>query len=507
MIPLLKEDESEFKILKGTYKTKEAPNKPSRDIPIFYLKGDSMKLAQAEGIVKKGNRYDAMFDWGNRMIYWWQDRKDPQITINTKIKPLIDRINQFYKYAIEIDKLIADISEYTPSETPTNKNSSTDVILNNPEERSKLVSSLENYKQNLATLGTDEEFKERIAALMDFKRGQGYEYTLNNVILIKSQNPEATNVNSRSNWKKLNRNVNPNAKPIFVNRPVTKRAFSTDKAAEEKYLKTLGKTSSRELVGGEKIGLQNAVFNARPKVATVFEYVGHYDISDTTQIEGTEDFVGKRVAAAKKVNFDNPDGPESNIVSDEIRPIYNGLLAYAADIHINVNEPSNDKPNVNVPTNAGNDAKITKNLAQDIFTELLHKPYFKNQNAAVVKNLYIGGDNRQIMNQQAELASWMFLRQYGIDFKTSPMTLSKIWGNDPKNIDKVANTVTSAVNRVIEYVNKQIKNNTAITEIEGTPKLANPITKMDVIKMMGAEDQYAKANLQERLRRKVLRLI
>lgn len=486
----------EFKITKGVFKTKSG-----KEIPCYYLKGNTYALNQVEKI---SDKYGCIYDRNTKSFVFWEDRTEPQLTPEKKIKPLIQRINSFYNINLEIDKMVQEME--TQTEAPS---SDSNELVATKEQTNQLASQLKSYQDQLNSIQSDEEFKDRMAALIDFRRGQGTEYSMGNTMLIMIQNPNATNVNSVANWKNaFNRTINEGAKPIFIRRPVQGRAkFSTDKKAEQDYLQSIGKTSKSELRGGEVTALQRAIFNARPKSATVFEMVAHYDVADTTQIEGTEDYVAKGIEAAKKVDFSDVNAPVQNIVSDEIKPIYKGLVEFAEDLRIGINSPSVSGPSINVPQNAGNDAKITKNLAQDIFKELLHKTHFKNQNAPVGK-LYVGGEDEQIKAQQAELASWLFLRQYGIDFKTSRMDMSKLWGNDPKQIEFVANTVQRAVNKVIDFVNNSIKKSKSVTEMEGEPRLANHITTQDVIQMMGAEKAINQQNLQElhkRLLKKVLR--
>lgn len=504
MKKLILENQNDFQILDGTYTTTK-----DKVIPCYYLKGNTFDLNEfLRNTNPKGiaDIFGCMYDRKTKMFVFWKDRVDPRKTITDKIQPLIDRINSFYNYSLEINKLIEELGTYSAPE-PGAKDESEDVIAT-PEQQQQIVTQLQSYKDMLMLVPTEEEFKQKLGDLMDFRRGQGTEYSMLNTIMIKVQRPDSTNVNNAANWKKaFHRTIKPDAVPIFVRRPMKNNGrHSSDAKATADYLKSIGKQSKSELKGGEVTGLQSAIFKGRPKNATRFEFVGHYDVADTQLEEGAEDYIKKGLDAATKVGFDDS---VSNIVSDEIKPIYKGLMELADDLNIGINKAVGNNPNISVPQNAGNDANITKDLAKNIFSEILHKDFFKNQGGLVGK-LHVGGTEEDIKNQQAELSSWLFLRAYGIDFKTSPLNLAQIWGNDPSKLDAVYTNVQKAVNHVIDFVNVSIKNNKVqnnLNEIDGGAILAKHITKQDVAAMLGIkESSYTKGikELHESLRRKVI---
>jgi hypothetical protein len=493
---LLLESQEDFKILKGTF-----TNKKGIKSPIFYLKGNTFDLHKIDNLRDKYNGY---WDGKAKMWYWFADKNNPQETIDTKIQPLINRVNNFYKYTLQIDDLINQIEDYTPVESESE-------VVATSEEANAIADKMKSFKEMLINIDSDEDFKSKMGALIDFKAAQGYPYSLANVMLIKVQRPNATIVNSAKDWKTAyNRTVNEGAKPIFVWKPRSGGFRGGSGQAQKDFLASVGKTSVRDLNPNEKMRLKKDVLTSQPTTGGGFYLVGHYDVSDTTQIEGTEDYIEKAQAASSKMNIDTDT---SNIVSDEIKPIYKGLLAYAEDLGITVNNPTPNVANINVPQNAGNDARITMGLAKNIFGEILHGQYIKDKGNLVSK-LHVGGEDNSVKGQQTEIAAWMFMYAFNIDFKITQIDMATLLSNNKNNMEKVFNTIAKSVDQVVDYVNVNIKDNKQLTEIDEVLPQGKHITAIDVAKVLGVEKQYQEitnnANIQElheRLIRKVLRLI
>ena len=496
MKKMLLESQEDFKILKGTFTSKKGVKSP-----IFYLKGNTFDLHKLDNLRDK---YNAYWDGKAKMWYWFADKNNPQETIDTKIQPLINRVNQFYKYTLELDKLIDEIEDYEPVE-------SENEVVATKEESDKITENLKNFKDMLINIDSDEDFKNQMASLLDFKAAQGYSYSLANIMLIKTQRPNATIVNSAKDWKTAyNRTVNEGAKPIFVWKPRGGGFRGGSGQVQKDFLASVGKKSVSELNPNEKMRLKKDVLSSQQGGGGGFYLVGHYDVSDTTQIEGTEDFIAKAQSASSKMNIDTDN---SNIVSDEIKPIYNGLVAYAESQNIGINTPSNnsDRPNISVPQNGGNDARITKLLSKSILSQILHESYLKDKGGFASK-FYVGANSKAAVAQQAEVASWMFMYAFGVDFKTSQVDVASIWGDNKENMETVFNIVSRAVNHLIDYVNVNINDNKKLTEEDGSTPQGRHITPNDIAKVLGVEKVYNDvknhSNLQElheRLIKKVLK--
>ena len=95
---------------------------------------------------------------------------------------------------------------------------------------------------------------------MKFQRNFDNTYSFNNVILIYSQFPEATKVAGKAKWEKLNRQLNADAKKIFILAPLPKKYTKKSTVIED----------GKEVEKTQEIDYMT------------YRYVYVYDISQTT---------------------------------------------------------------------------------------------------------------------------------------------------------------------------------------------------------------------------------
>lgn len=455
------------------------------------------------------SKYGAKWNGANKIWFWFVDKQNPEKTLD-KIRLALDELNQAVaanttqaagspeaqKLLIDVDKVLAAINAEDPAKNPDFKMSQ--------QEEDQIKAKLESFKQMLVNIENDEQFKETMKNIIDFKAAQGYEFSLMNSFLIWIQNRKATIVNSKTNWRtKYNRTVNPDAKPLVVWAPEGAR-FNLPKdkieALKAEFYKKIGKQPSQPLTPNEKFELEKLT---KAKVmATRFKLVPVYDVADTTQIEGTEDFIEKAKAAKKDIKW-----YVEGMLSDEVRPIYNGLLEYAKENDIEVKTVDDlggargvsKSGKIAILKNEGNDVGLTKTLAHEITHELLHQKYL-SQKGKEGSKFYIGQPSRDTVEQQAELSAWMFMYAFGFDVKTTSLNYTIMWGGNKENMVKVFDTVSKVVNHLIDYVNKKIK--TPVDEEQGSFQHGKHISPHDIASLLGVEKTYDKLThneLHERL--------
>ena len=484
---------------------------------IYYLKWDTKEEGQAiwKHYDTLKSQYNIKYNGTSKILFWFVDKENPQKTLDT-IRKALDFLNnttaepsanggspEAQKLIGDIDKIIAAINAEEPSRNPN--------IQLTPEQEDQIKGKLESFKQMLVNIENDEQFKETMKAIIDFKAAQGYEFTLGNALLIFIQNRKATIVNSKSNWEsKYNRTVNPNAKPLVVWAPEGAR-FNLPKdkieAAKAEFYKKLGKQQGQPLTPKEKFDLEKIT---KAKVmATRFKLVPVYDVADTTQKEGTEDYIEKANAAKKNMPW-----YEEGMLSDEVRPIYIGLLDYAKENGIEV-ETLDDlggargvskSGKIGILKNEGNDVGLTKTLAHEITHELLHQKYLSMKGKEGSK-FYIGQPSRDTVEQQAELSAWMFMYAFGFDLKTTSLNYTIMWGGNKENMVKVFDTVSKVVNHLIDYVNKKIQTpaNGPVDEVQTSDIHGTHISPHDIAQVLGVEKTYNKltqGHLHEKLLKK-----
>lgn len=504
----------------------------------LYVKGQTKELTaflKSSEDTSIKDKFGAIYDKPN-WAFWFYVPKgsngefDVKGIVDKKVKPFIDAINDVYKYTLEVDKLLDSLESFTPAEAGEKQDTDKPRKATS-DEKLEVQNRLKSFKDKILNIESSEELQNTMRLMMDVKNGKGYEYSQNNKIAIAVQRPDATIVCSPSNWKNwYNRTINPGAKPIFV--CTTSSGGYKDDVTRD-FLRSVGKSSLRDLSGGQQAQLHN-LQNASKYNETSgdFPWLAFYDVSDTTQIPGTEDEISKDIensrAAAASLSNRSLDGVDSTETTNEIqiiKPVYDGLLSYAKAQNIGVNrQGGGDNPNINVTSNV--DAASTKLLALAILSQILHGDYLRKKGGMAAK---VSADAQTPIakKQQAEVASWQFMEAFGVKYKLADVDMNTIFGTavagrDAEqeknriagNISKVLGEIEGAVNHLIDYVNVQIKDNAELTEEDmgmGALPQGRHVTASQIGKELGIPtDMLREVNmktLHERLIRKVLRLI
>lgn len=479
---------NEIKLFKSKLKT------DSGEYPIVYITGDVFPYKE---ILKSKNA-----KWNNPNKFWfWFLGKNEQETIERLVKPALAQIKQIQNLPLDIDEIIKNITENNPSNNPELKLTK--------QEEDEIKAKLADFKEMLVNIEDDEQFKETMSKIIAFKGAQGYDFTFGNTILILIQNPKATIVNSKRNWlEKYNRTVNENAKQLMVWAPQGAKGKKSKEQQEEitqDFLKKVNKKSYNELTPNEKIRLDKEIRGY--SYATKFTFAPVYDVSDTTQIEGTEDYIEKAKAAKKDIKW-----YEENLLSDEVRPIYQALMDFCDDKGITTEliddldgaRGSSGSGIIKLLRSEGNDVGLTKTLAHEITHELLHQKYLLNKGDETSK-FYVGrGISLQTVEQQAELSAWMFMYAFGFNLKTTSLNYTIMWGGNKENMVRVFDTVSGVVNYLIDYVNNKI---TTLDESQGNPLHGDHVTPDEIARLLGVEKDYntikQKQQIKESLRKKL----
>ena len=349
------------------------------------------------------------------------------------------------------------------------------------------------FKERLVNLDSDEEYKETMRVIMAFKNAQGHQYSMNNTFLIWIQNRGAKFVMSPTRWAGYNRTVNENARPIIISAPSSAGMAKYSKNDKDKitqsFVNSVGKKDYNELSVGEKdkLGVKlRGQFQGKG-----FTWSNVYDVSDTTQIEGKEDFI-KDLEGKSGVKW-----YEENMIDPKVTPIYNALLDYAKSLGVTVTfkaladmggsrGSSSDSGVITLPVNNGDDVGLTKTMSHELSHTLLHQRYASDKNPEL-KQYFIGTDEgRGVVEQQAELAAWTVLGLYGFDLQTTSINYAALWGADKDKMIAVYDKISIVVNLQINEINKRL----TMTEGEGGLTPARQITPMDIAREVGNEREY-----------------
>jgi elongation factor P hydroxylase len=366
---------------------------------------------------------------------------------------------------------------------------------------------LKDFKDTLVNIENDEDFKKTIQAIVRFKNAQGHRMSFGNALLVFLQDRNATHVMGKGRWATYNRTVKPDAPAIGIYAPLGDMKSAKEINIEkEQFAKKSGYKSFDEMPVGarDKFNVKSRTRNAGSRG---FVLVPAYDIRFTEPIEGKED-LAKDLELSKEIKW-----YEEGQISEEVRPVYDGLLKFAKKVGINVETVDANKlggargvsksGKIEIINNEGNDVGITKTLAHEIAHELLHQQYLKNKDDEFAKYFVGRPDGIEKVEQQAEIAAWAVMTAYGFDLKVSSMNYSIMWGaQSGEAMVKVFDGVMRVVNRLIDEINAQIPQTTTEEGFVKEDEIAKA-QHMDADELagklgMGDMLQKAKQNVQEK---------
>jgi len=499
---LIKENQEDYKLQKHTWNTGKG-----KTFKLLMLRGLSKEwgeLLRSRG-EKMGQKYNAK--WGGQygfdkdVWFWFVNEKDengePDYSkiIDEKIAPIIREVNTLHQYTLSIDELVEQLDNYTPKQV-------TDEIIATPEEASEVKNKLLEFKERILNMSSSEEIKNVINILKQVKSGKGYPYSANNKLMIKTQRPNATMCMSRDDWFNFyNREIRDGAKPVFIYKQINKGGEDIrqiEKRAETEYLQGIGK-SKAQLTGPEKSQLKSTVLNSRRLSNPVFIVVGHFDVSDTIQIEGKTDYI-QNASNAQNQNANTIDAGETTTDERVIKPVNNGLVAYANSQGMDMSRQGANS----------SDANSTKLLAKSILSQILHTNYMKDRDNYAQRFQVTGLDSSAARAQQAEVASWWFMESFDISISLNDINMDIIFGttdNPRGQISTVLSAIEGAVNHLVDFVNVHIKDNANISEIEGEVPQGKHVSVMDIAKTLGVQNMVNNGiqELYESITRKLKR--
>jgi len=297
--------------------------------------------------------------------------------------------------------------------------------LSKKEDNEKVEQMLDTIIHQVANM-VDEAKKSKI--IKDFLEmaSRLYQYSARNQWLIYAQNPEATDVQSKTKWLELGRQVTPegekNAMIIF--RPVGVR-------------QRIVKSKEIDKATGEEKEIKKRVQFGIPKSYAV-EYV--YDISDTIEKAG-----------AKSVYKPHSWRQDSNEPVEELGGIIAGVLKYAEDNQIPVEFKDLNYGLGGYATKHGvtiNSKFDGINKASTLIQEIAHKMmHFVGKKTDIT---------RSEAEHDAETVAFTVLKFFGFESKDSPVYLS-LWGGTKEKIKLRSKGIKETVSLLIRAIQEYYK--------------------------------------------------
>ncbi|MDE6285316.1 MAG: hypothetical protein K2M17_06175, partial [Bacilli bacterium] len=354
----------------------------------------------------------------------------------------------------------------------------------------EIKTRLEDFKRELMSIVSDEEFKQKMLPIIKFRQAQGHQYSFTNAILVYIQDPKATMVKSRTNWSKLNRIVVDTSHPIALWVPVGGRPL-TDLQKEQitaRFLNAMKVNSVKELNPGQKEELR---VRLKPRGGSFKLIASFFDIRYTKQMNGKEDLVGNN-------NTDDiPWFDDSGEETKETKMYCDAVMQCIKDRGIKLNfvddlggaRGVSKSGTIEVLSNTPYNSGLFNTLCHEYSHELLHQKYVVSADGDGYGRFFIGTQQgRAVVEQQAELSAWIVLRNFGFDMKTN-INYVGLWGMDEKNackvFDTVANVASTIIKDITEIINHKMNESRNIIKEE--------LTGLDVAKMVGCEEIYLRS--------------
>ena len=509
MKKILNESQEDFKFKLGPELTAKSGIKYKK----LYMFGNSFELNQQLKSSGKTMKKEYGAGWDKDVKAWYlpvyKDRTteeyNTQSVMDRKVKPFIDKVNEFYTYTLDVDELINSLTDYTPADRTENPNA---AQVATREEADGVRIRLEAFKENLLNISTSEELQQIMQLMMDVKAGKSkFQFSSNNKIAIKTQRPDATIVCNKNNWQKwYNRTVKPDAKPIFVN---SASSGGYNKKITQDFLRSAGASSYSDLKGGQKQELHNQQTKSKYGQAKSYAWIAFYDVKDTVQLDGTDDEISADVEKARNAATqlggrtlgDIDGGGETTTDTQIIKPIYDGLVAYATAQNIQGS----------ITPNSNADASSTKLVASALLSQIL-----SGKIEGVAKRASTDAKSPSARKQQAEVASWQFMNAFNVTYNLADVDMDTIFGApvggktpqqqrelQKKQIHHVLGDISDAVNHLVDYVNIHLKDNTQLSEIESDMPQGKHVSPMSIANDLGITNdlinEVAIQQLSERL--------
>ena len=453
---------------------------------VIYLVGE--KPMDTISVKDKLMQFGAKFN-SNPTCWYWEIGNNANEVIEKKVRPCLAFLQKTDNVQDIIDKLIAKINNARIPNVP------------GAESAASIKAKLEQFKRDLISITSDEEFKAKMEPIIKFRNANNYQYSFGNIILILIQDPEATLVKPGGHWKKyFNREVKKDAKPILLWMPTGKKDF-TDEEKEEitiTFLNSKKVDSVDKLSPADKETLDRKLNRG---TALKFDLMPYwFDYRFTEQIPGTEDVLGD---PNQDIQWFDDSGDESPELVKHIDALLSVIeergiqLSFVDDLGgaRGVSKSGSIDILKDQPKNAGMFNTMTHEFAH----EILHQTYLKSKDEEM-KNYFVGReDGRAKVEQQAELCAWIVLRCFGYDMPTN-INYVGIWGLNQDNAVKVFDSVSSVANYIVKEILRKENEQSGMFESKKYLKengVANVPTGEEIADMVGCGKVYDIAKAHE----------
>lgn len=299
---------------------------------------------------------------------------------------------------------------------------------------------LQKAETQLEEMSDSESFKKYLNTLAKFPN-----YSVNNVLLIQAQNPQATLVSGYKDWqKKFNRHVNKGAKALYITAPIIKPLNEEEK---KKYNTT------------------------EDKAIVAYRYVPVFDIANTTgePVLTAHDFITNEYTTEQTEIFCTS---KLNKVAEHIEKEY-GISISFKPLDKDIGGYYRPKDHTIALNSLNSKTEQLKTLFHEFAHSQLH-------NTKALKEL----DEpltRAHKEAQAESVAYLSMQTMGIDTSGYSVGYISTWAQDKDLMKQSLQEIKKVFNQTLEVIEKtpvQEQEQEIVFSQKQSPKQNNPIIEL-----------------------------
>lgn len=299
---------------------------------------------------------------------------------------------------------------------------------------------LQKAETQLEEMSDSESFKKYLNTLAKFPN-----YSVNNVLLIQAQNPQATLVSGYKDWqKKFNRHVNKGAKALYITAPIIKTLNEEEK---KKY----NTTEDKAIVG--------------------YRYVPVFDIANTTgePVLTAHDFITNEYTTEQTEIFCTD---KLDKVSEYINKEY-GIRIHIKALDKDIGGYYRPKDHTIALNSLNSKTEQLKTLFHEFAHSQLH-------NTKALKEL----DEpltRAHKEAQAESVAYLSMQTMGIDTSGYSVGYISTWAQDKDLMKQSLQEIKKVFNQTLEVIEKtpvQEQGQEIVPSQKESPKQNSPIVEL-----------------------------
>lgn len=326
-----------------------------------------------------------------------------------------------------------------------------------------IIANAEEFKKKLAQGVGSRQTMEALAELARFRaemsKHRGHALSLLNTILIFMQKRNATDVRSKGEWREMGYTPKPNAMQIVLSMPASfKKLFGAQyDEAVRRFLEKEGVDTIADLTPSQKRRLDRATKYPDPRGG--FKPYIAYDISDLIKGEGAEEF--------PENTFKWYDADSNETEKEKI--LINACINFGKSIGVRSYEfvPNDELGGSRGSAAKSGDVKIVDDKRNHgLLSTVIHETAHQIMHWEVVKQaspnlkkFYRGGSalrGTDIIEQEAELCSWIVLSGLGYENQQEHFNYLANWGMNIYNCSDVFDSIMKVADFMYEGIMKQL---------------------------------------------------